>query len=215
MNIKNKNTQELEQLAQEIRDRIVEVVSINGGHFSSTLGAVELTLGMQYSDVIKITEHLTNILSKTEDLTPIFKLGNTEFGFIPNLEKITLGEYIDLDSYLGQWDKMNLAMSVLYRPVTKRKDDRYLIEDYDGTRYSDIMKQAPLNVCLGAMVFFYNLTNELLNCIPKYLETQLKDQQMTEAASVKNGEAIANCTVYLKETLQSLKKLQNYHYTSA
>jgi 1-deoxy-D-xylulose-5-phosphate synthase len=46
MNIKNKNTNELKQLAQDIRDRIIEVVSINGGHFSSTLGAVELTIGM-------------------------------------------------------------------------------------------------------------------------------------------------------------------------
>ena len=46
MNIKNKSIEELSQLAQDIRDRIVEVVSVNGGHFSSTLGAVELTLGM-------------------------------------------------------------------------------------------------------------------------------------------------------------------------
>jgi len=46
MNIKNKNTEELENIAQDIRDRIIDVVSRNGGHFSSTLGAVELTIGM-------------------------------------------------------------------------------------------------------------------------------------------------------------------------
>ncbi|MBD3840292.1 MAG: 1-deoxy-D-xylulose-5-phosphate synthase [Campylobacterales bacterium] len=46
MDIKNKNLKQLELLAQDIRDRIIEVVSVNGGHFSSTLGAVELTLGM-------------------------------------------------------------------------------------------------------------------------------------------------------------------------
>ena len=46
MNIKNKTKQELETLAQDIRDRIIDVVSKNGGHFSSTLGAVELTIGM-------------------------------------------------------------------------------------------------------------------------------------------------------------------------
>jgi len=46
MNSKKENIKELEQKAQEIRDRIIEVVSVNGGHFSSTLGAVELTLGM-------------------------------------------------------------------------------------------------------------------------------------------------------------------------
>jgi len=46
MDIKNKKIKELEQVAQDIRDRIIDVVSINGGHFSSTLGAVELTIGM-------------------------------------------------------------------------------------------------------------------------------------------------------------------------
>jgi len=46
MDIKNKSLEELEELSTEIRDRIIEVVSVNGGHFSSTLGAVELTLGM-------------------------------------------------------------------------------------------------------------------------------------------------------------------------
>jgi len=46
MNIKNKSINELEQIAQDIRERIIEVVSVNGGHFSSTLGAVELTIGM-------------------------------------------------------------------------------------------------------------------------------------------------------------------------
>jgi 1-deoxy-D-xylulose-5-phosphate synthase len=46
MDIKNKNIKELEQVAVDIRERIIEVVSKNGGHFSSTLGAVELTLGM-------------------------------------------------------------------------------------------------------------------------------------------------------------------------
>ncbi len=46
IDIKNKTTKELETLAQDIRDRIIDVVSRNGGHFSSTLGAVELTIGM-------------------------------------------------------------------------------------------------------------------------------------------------------------------------
>lgn len=46
MDIKNKSIKELKVVAQDIRDRIIEVVSVNGGHFSSTLGAVELTIGM-------------------------------------------------------------------------------------------------------------------------------------------------------------------------
>ena len=46
MNIKNKTDEELITLCSDIRSRIIEVVSKRGGHFSSTLGAVELILGM-------------------------------------------------------------------------------------------------------------------------------------------------------------------------
>ncbi len=37
---------ELEQLAEEIRSRIIEVMSVNGGHLSSNLGIVELTIAL-------------------------------------------------------------------------------------------------------------------------------------------------------------------------
>ncbi len=55
MNIKDKSLKELEEVSQNIRERIIDVVSRKGGHFSSTLGAVELTVGMHsvfdaYSD---------------------------------------------------------------------------------------------------------------------------------------------------------------------
>src|SRR5690606_5702791 len=46
MQIKDKSTEELKELSCKIRERIIDVVSRKGGHFSSTLGAVELTIGM-------------------------------------------------------------------------------------------------------------------------------------------------------------------------
>jgi 1-deoxy-D-xylulose-5-phosphate synthase len=46
MNIKEKNIQELEVLCQDIRDEILRVVSKNGGHLSSTLGATEIIVAM-------------------------------------------------------------------------------------------------------------------------------------------------------------------------
>jgi 1-deoxy-D-xylulose-5-phosphate synthase len=46
MNIKDKTIAELEILCSKIRDRILEVVSKNGGHLSSTLGATELIVAM-------------------------------------------------------------------------------------------------------------------------------------------------------------------------
>jgi len=46
MNIKSKNIEELEVVCQDIRDEILRVVSKNGGHLSSTLGATELIVAM-------------------------------------------------------------------------------------------------------------------------------------------------------------------------
>ena len=39
---------ELDQLAGEMREEVISIVSEVGGHFASTLGAVELTLALHY-----------------------------------------------------------------------------------------------------------------------------------------------------------------------
>ncbi|MFT7859547.1 MAG: 1-deoxy-D-xylulose-5-phosphate synthase [Sulfurimonas sp.] len=46
MDIKNKSIEELEALCNDIREEILRVVSKNGGHLSSTLGATELIVAM-------------------------------------------------------------------------------------------------------------------------------------------------------------------------
>lgn len=46
--IKKLRTPELERLAREIRDEIYRVTCINGGHFASNLGSVELALALHY-----------------------------------------------------------------------------------------------------------------------------------------------------------------------
>jgi len=44
--VKELNRKDLAQLAQEIRDLIIQVVSKTGGHLSPNLGVVELTLAL-------------------------------------------------------------------------------------------------------------------------------------------------------------------------
>lgn len=46
--LKALSIQELETLAQELRDQIVETVNRNGGHLASPLGVVELTIALHY-----------------------------------------------------------------------------------------------------------------------------------------------------------------------
>ena len=44
--VKHLSQTELEQLASEIREELVSVVSANGGHLASNLGVVELTIAL-------------------------------------------------------------------------------------------------------------------------------------------------------------------------
>ena len=37
-----------------------------------------------------------------------------EYGFIPNLDDMSFGEYVDLDTYIGDWQNIHRAMAVLY-----------------------------------------------------------------------------------------------------
>ncbi|MFC1668621.1 1-deoxy-D-xylulose-5-phosphate synthase [Chlamydiota bacterium] len=48
IDIKNFSEEELKLLAKELRERIIDVVSLRGGHLSSSLGVVELTLALHY-----------------------------------------------------------------------------------------------------------------------------------------------------------------------
>jgi hypothetical protein len=167
---------------------------------------------MPLKDVNEIIETLDKMFSVDYKLKTIFKLGDTNFGFIPNLDDITLGEFSDLDNYFGKWDKMHNAMAVLYRPITDKSGDKYLIQDYNGSiTYCDVMKQMPLDVVLGAMVFFYNLSNELLISSLNYLEMNPQVQAMIDKHnSDLSGDGIALSMLSLKEMLEDLMKYRSF-----
>ena len=44
--LKSLNDEQLEQLCAEIREKLIDIVSVNGGHLSSNLGTVELTVAL-------------------------------------------------------------------------------------------------------------------------------------------------------------------------
>src|ERR1700761_3541863 len=46
--LKRLSEDQLEQVCQELRQYIVDVVSVNGGHFAASLGVVELTVALHY-----------------------------------------------------------------------------------------------------------------------------------------------------------------------
>jgi len=169
-------------------------------------------------DITSITNHLNALFQDEQQLQLSFKLESKEvsqeFGFINDIENMSLGEYSDLDSYISDWGNMHKAMAVMYRPLTARIKDRYTIVDYEGTKeYADIMRFMPLDIALGAMVFFYHLGNELLKATRSYLveETvELISQQQHNLA--RSGDGTTVSTHSLRETLEDLTKLPDFQY---
>jgi hypothetical protein len=185
---------------------------------------IEIFCGIRLADVAKIkmtslnemVQHFTDLFSQTPKFQQTFKVGDIEFGFIPNLEEISFGEYVDLESHLQSWDSYNKAMAVMYRPIKTRIKDKYEIHEYTPSKdHQELMQFAPLDVCIAASVFFYNLGNELLTATLNYLEKQMKKDKSLSATLVKqlnlpkDGDGISLYMDSLKETLRSSMKLRN------
>ena len=166
--------------------------------------------------------HLSAILNSKPELSQTFKLEGTdgvvvEFGMIPNLDKMSYGEFIDLEKYLFSDKDLHRAMAVLYRPIKIKKKDRYLIHDYKGTSYmSDVMKDTPLDVAISARVFFYRLATKLGNYTMAYTLKQLQEKNQTkqDKDSVKNGEIIKQYLLSLEKMLEESERLQSFQFTN-
>lgn len=156
------------------------------------------------SDIDIITNIITEALEEKPELVRTFKIGNTEFGFIPNLEDMTFGEYIDLDNYIGDIKNLHKAMAVLYRPIKQKIKNKYLIQEYKGDSYHQAMLNTPMDAVISSMLFFWNLGIELSQAMIAYLqgEAELTPEQLSEL----NGVGISLSTLLPKEILPSLTK---------
>ena len=132
-----------------------------------------------------ILANINDILLQKPNFIQRFEIDGVEYGFIPNLDNITAGEWIDIENYQSSTDYADRLVSILYRPIKRSfkfwKKDYYEIEDYKGT--NDKLRQAPLEVYLGAMVFFYHLGKTLLEHIDTSIKT-LTPKQKEEVSSL-------------------------------
>lgn len=152
-------------------------LKVEGDETFMTLKALEIfaniplkvAYAMKADDILDISQHILSIVGGKHPLVRRLSFRGKEYGFVPNLEEMSFGEYIDLDSYLSDMDMLHKTVGVLYRPITKEKGDLYEVEPYNGTDgYSDF----PLDVALGATLFFYRLSNKLLKNTPTSLEVE-------------------------------------------
>jgi hypothetical protein len=131
----------------------------------------------------KVDEYVSKLFSDANkvSLVTTFEVENTKYGFIPNLDDMAYGEYLDLISYTSNkdmWTFMPIIMSILYRPVVNNVGKLYTIEPYNGTKDDriEMFKHIlTMDVVFGAMSFFLDLQKDLLTGILTYSVENLKD----------------------------------------
>ena len=174
---------------------------------------IEIFCGIPLSDSYKlkmasataIVDILTDLLSQTNTKhVQRFKLYGVEYGFIPDLDEMSLGEYIDLDNNASKWETMHIAMNVLYRPIKDSKAGRYNIQEYK-TSDPDKMLDMPLDAAIGSLFFFYQLGIELSK--HTILSSNLEEMEdiQEQLTLEKNGVGISQFIVSLEEMLDGLK----------
>ena len=130
---------------------------------------------------------------QNSSLKRIIEIDGKRYGFHPDLDSITLGEWSDLETMIKMDVEKHLpeVMAILYRPIVEEQNDIYTIKAYDGdiSIRAEQMKKMSAEQVQSALVFFYTLGNELLLTLPSFLTERLKEmkEQLQVSPSQKSG----------------------------
>lgn len=161
-------------------------------------------MNIKFKDSEFIVNTLTDMFAQTPKLVKSFSLNNVSYGFHPQLDDLTLGEYIDLDTYIGDWENIEKAMAVLYRPITSKLKGKYAIAEYDAKENAQILDM-PMDAVLSSIFFLWNLGLDLSKAMMNYLDKGEREALTQYLISQPNMGGITQFTDSLKETLEDLK----------
>ena len=170
---------------------------------------IALVSKMRLKDAESISNEVLGVLQQNVPFTNKFELDGVKYGFIPDLQAISLGEFIDLEEGLSKDKDFHKAASVMFRPIVKEFGELYTIDGYEAsTEMHHIMKQAPVGIISAAIVFFYNIAKELLKASQDF-SSQEKAEAMTileKLNSQRSTGGLTLSTLYAEAMLQSINK---------
>ena len=177
---------------------------------------VDEVMQIPVNDFSDIVQSISKVLDQKPKLVKTFKMDGVHYGFIPNIEKISLGEHATIDTLLGNDENLPLLMSVMYRRITKKALPFYDIEPYDGDESRAVLfKDTPMDVVISSMLFFWTLSKELLNNILLHLENKAKREGVNLEEVLANAGGGINHLLELRENLESIyEKLEKSLFTN-
>jgi hypothetical protein len=185
-------------------------------HFCNITTETIRQLPMEYYNGI-LTE-MIKLFEQGEKMSLVkhFVVGSTKFGFIPSLDEMSYGEYLDLSTYSKDlWPNAPTVMSILYRPVTKELDGKYEIQPYSGTNedMETLFKTAlTMDIVWGAIGFFTILSKDLLKGMMAYsMKTleKMKSNTLVQETLTANGVDMSVLQSSQEIISQGLKRLQD------
>ena len=159
---------------------------------------------MKATDIAEICEIINTMFDTEHQLINRFRLKGIDYGFIPELDDMSFGEYIDLDTFISDNDNLHRAVNVLFRPIEYKRGNRYKIKDYNPDT-SETAKDFPLDVVLGAIVFFYSLGKDLSMVMLNSLDSKNEKALAQHLISQPSGAGSIHSMQSLKAILQDLK----------
>ena len=150
----------------------------------------ELINQLELRDVALMMSKLSELQAEeNSSLKRVIEIDGKRYGFHPDLDSITLGEYADLEQFIKMGVEKHLpeVTAILYRPIVEEKENVYTIEAYDGNisiRAEEMRKMSAEQV-QSALVFFYLFVKELyltmelsLTHLLMEMKTQLRTQDL-------------------------------------
>ena len=120
---------------------------------------------LSLSDVAVMLNWISELQAKQDTkLKRIIEINEVEYGFHPDLDSITLGEYADIETFIK-------------KGIKQKKNKIYIIDAYDGDirMRAEEMKKMSAEQVQSAMVFFYHLGKLLCEILPLYLMQKQKE----------------------------------------
>lgn len=128
--------------------------------------SIEQIKEADWQGVVDVADHLAEYFlgDESDKFYNNFEFNGKKYGFI-NLEKLTFGEFIDIDEYLNRPlskrnGELNHLMALFYREL----DDKGQLVPYDASKLEDralLFKFLPIKYLKGAMRFFFRLEHIL------------------------------------------------------
>jgi hypothetical protein len=156
--------------------------------------------------------HIDQLLTQeTARFEKVVEMDGKRFGFVPDWDAFTAGEWIDLENYLEDfWKNAHKVMSVLFREVTYELGEKYEVKKYTAKEDASIFEEMPADLVSGTLLFFWTTRNELL------LDMKSSLLEVAEAAiqSAKSGAGITSSTPSPEKTSSRWTRLRNSLFKS-